>query len=63
MAPNDAPIVTAQALLRHDLADDWIIGYLARTWTLDDRHCHAALKTARFLIQQETTTRERINSH
>jgi hypothetical protein len=62
VALNDAPIVAAQTLLRHDLADDWIIGYLSRTWALDDRHCYAALETARFLIQQETTTRERVNS-
>ena len=61
MASNDAPIVAAQVLLQHGLADDVIVGYLARTWALDDRHCDAALATARFLIQQATVDRERID--
>ena len=61
MAPNDAPILAAQVLLRHGLADDVILGYLARTWALDERHCVAALETAQFLTRQEAATRERVD--
>jgi hypothetical protein len=46
--------------MQHGLADDVIRRHLARTWSLDSRHCEAAIETARFLIEQETATRERV---
>ncbi len=61
MAPNEAPIVTAQVLLRRGLADDVIRRHLTHTWPLDDRHCDAAIETARFLIHQEDAARERVH--
>jgi hypothetical protein len=59
MAPNRAPIIAARVLLRHGLADDVVESYVARTWTLDDRQCAAAVQAARFLVRQEAIARNR----
>jgi hypothetical protein len=59
MAQHSAPIVAARVLLEHGLADDVIVGYVARTWALDDRHCDATVAAARFLLEQETAARQR----
>jgi hypothetical protein len=58
MVSDSAPIIAAQVLMRHGLADDVIAGYVARTWPLDERQCDAAVATARYLAQQEGTTRQ-----
>jgi hypothetical protein len=63
MSRSDAPVIAARVLLLHDLSDDAILGYLARTWALDERHCDAALEAARFLIRQETAARERADCY
>jgi hypothetical protein len=59
MAENTAPVVAARVLLEHGLADDIIVGYVARTWALDHRHCDATIAAARFLLEQEQATRRR----
>jgi len=63
MAKDSAPIVAARVLLEHGLADDVIIGYVARTWALDDRHCDATIAAARFLLEQETAARQHTQEH
>ena len=48
-----APVVAAEVLLRHGLADDRIVEYLARTWALDEIDCVSAVAAARVLIRRE----------
>ena len=48
-----------RVLLEHGLADEVIVGYVARTWALDDRHCDATIAAARFLLEQEQAARRR----
>ena len=48
-----APVVAAEALLHHGMADDVIISYLARTWELDDRECFSAVAAAHVLLRKE----------
>ena len=47
--PDPAIVIAADSLLRHRLADDVIVGYLARSWPLDERECFAAIDAARRL--------------
>jgi hypothetical protein len=53
MSRNVAPVIAAEALLHHGLSDDAIIGYIARTWPLDDHDCRAAVLAAHILIRRE----------
>ena len=48
-----APVIAAQALLRHGLHDHEVLGYVARTWALDDIDCHAAVAAAHVLLRRE----------
>jgi hypothetical protein len=58
MVRDSAPIVAAQVLMRHGLADDVISGYVARTWPLKAHQRDAALATARFLTEQQDAARQ-----
>jgi len=51
-----APVIAAQALLAHGLADDVIVAYVRRTWNLDDIDAEAALAAARVLVRRERGT-------
>jgi hypothetical protein len=53
MSRNVAPVIAAEALLHHGLSDDAIIGYIARTWPLDDHDCRAAVLAAHILVKRE----------
>ena len=48
-----APVIAAEALLRHGLHDDEVFAYLARTWSLDDVDCGAAVRAAHVLLRRE----------
>jgi hypothetical protein len=48
-----APVIAAEALLRHGLGDFEVCAYLARTWTLDDVDCDAAVRAAHVLLRRE----------
>ncbi|HWS44670.1 MAG TPA: hypothetical protein VN636_02310 [Acidimicrobiia bacterium] len=54
-----APVVAAEVLVRHGLADDHIIDYLARTWELDETDCVAAVAAARAASALVTGRRHR----
>ena len=56
MAWDVAPVVAAQALLRHGLSDEVIVGYVARTWPLDDAECRAAVRAAHILFRRGQAT-------
>lgn len=53
MSRDVTPVVAAQVLLRHGMADDVVAGYLARSWRLDDLDCHAALRVAHILLRRQ----------
>ncbi len=53
MSRDVAPLIAAEALLHHGLSDDAVIGYLARTWPLDDLDCRAAVDAAHILLRRE----------
>jgi hypothetical protein len=53
MRRDAAPVVVATVLMRHGLADDAILSYLARSWPLDERDCRSALDAARILLRRE----------
>jgi len=48
-----APVIAAEALLRHGMHDEEVSGYLARTWSLDDFDCDAAVRAAHVLLWHE----------
>ena len=51
MRRDVAPVVTAEVLLRHGMADDVVAGYLARTWPLDEVGCLDAVRSAHVLLR------------
>ena len=51
MRRDIAPVVTAEVLLRHGMADDVVAGYLARTWPLDEDGCLDAVRSAHALLR------------
>jgi hypothetical protein len=53
MSRNVAPVIAAEALLHHGLSDDAIVGYIARTWPLDEHDCRAAVLAAHILLRRE----------
>ena len=53
MSRDVAPLIAAETLLHHGLSDDAIVGYLARTWPLDDLDCRAAVDAAHILVRRE----------
>jgi hypothetical protein len=57
MSRDVAPVVAAEALLHHGLSDDAVIGYIARTWPLDDLDCRAAVDAAHILLRREQALR------
>ena len=57
MSRDVAPLVAAEALLHHGLSDDAVIGYIARTWPLDDLDCRAAVDAAHILLRREQAAR------
>lgn len=52
MGRDIAPVVAAEALLRHGMADDVVVGYVARTWPLDEADCRAAVRAAHILLRR-----------
>ena len=48
-----APVIAAEALLRHGMHDEEVVGYLARTWSLADADCDAAVRAAHVLLRHE----------
>ena len=53
MSRDVAPVLAAEALLHHGLSDDAIVGYIGRTWPLDEHDCQAALMAAHILMRRE----------
>ena len=53
MGRDVAPVVTAEILLRHGMADDVASAYLARTWPLDEADCQSAVTAAHILLRRE----------
>ena len=53
MGRDVAPVVAAEVLIRHGLDDVRIGEYLARTWSLDDIDCMAAVRAAHVLVERE----------
>ena len=53
MSHDIAPVIAAEALLRHEMSDEVVAAYLARTWPLDDVDCRAAVRAARILLRKE----------
>jgi hypothetical protein len=48
-----APVIAAEALLRHGLSDDEVLGWLSRTWPMDAAACHSALHAGHALLRRE----------
>src|SRR5262245_6261188 len=59
MASNTTPVLFAHVLLRHGLADDVVLSYVARTFAFDPRRCNATLEAAQLLVRQEAAARIR----
>jgi hypothetical protein len=55
MGRDVAPVVAAEVLLRHGLAEDVVAAYIARTWPLDDADLGAAMRAAHILLRREQT--------
>jgi len=53
MGRDVAPVVAAEVLLRHGMAEDVVAAYVARTWPLDELECRAALRAAHILLRRE----------
>jgi len=53
MHRDAAPVVAAQALLAHGMADDAITDYLCRAWPLDPIDAVAAVEAARTLNRHD----------
>jgi hypothetical protein len=56
MGRDVAPVVAAEALLRHGMSDDVVVAYVARTWPLDDAECRAAVRAAHILLRRGQAT-------
>lgn len=48
-----APVIAAETLLRHGMHDDEVFAYIARTWSLDEIECDAAVRAAHVLLRHE----------
>ena len=53
MVHNVAPVIAAERLLHHGLADDVIAAYLARTWSLTAIEQRDAVAAAHVLVRRE----------
>jgi hypothetical protein len=53
MAHNIAPVIAAERLLHHGIADDVIAAYLARTWSLTVIEQRDAIAAAHVLLRRE----------
>ena len=54
MVHNVAPVIAAERLLHHGLADDVIAAYLARTWSLTAIEQRDAIAAAHILVRRES---------
>jgi hypothetical protein len=52
MGRDIAPVVAAEALLRHGMSEDVVAAYVARTWPLDETECRAAVRAAHILLSR-----------
>ena len=53
MAHNVAPVIAAERLLHHGMADEVIVGYLVRTWSLTPVEQRDAIAAAHLLVRRE----------
>ncbi len=53
MAYNVAPVIAAERLLHHGMADELIVAYLARTWSLTAIEQRDAIAAAHVLVRRE----------